>query len=155
MDNKQKTIKKIGTELIEKLGLEAKVSVSLSKDDFYEVVVEGEDLGILIGYHGDTLNAFQQIFGLMVYKSLDEWVNIICDVSGYRAEREKKIEEIVQNAVQRSRFLQKPVELLTMPAFERRIVHTLVAKMQGVVSESMGEGYARHVVIKPSQEDVK
>ncbi|MBU1016675.1 MAG: R3H domain-containing nucleic acid-binding protein [Patescibacteria group bacterium] len=149
MDTEQKTIEKIAKELLKNMGLKGKVSVTDDKGHFL-VNIEGENLGILIGYHGETLNAFQLILGMGVYRKLDKWVKILVDVGNYRKEREEKLAEIAGTSAQKARFLQKNVELRPMSPYERMLVHSAVSKIEGVKSESVGEGRERHIVISPS-----
>jgi len=149
MDTEQKIIEKITKELLKNLGLESKVSVSNSEDRF-EINIEGEDRGILIGYHGETLNAFQLILGMSVYRKLGKWVRILVDVGNYRQEREVKLREVADRSAQKARFLQKSVELHPMSPYERMIIHSTISAIPGVKSESAGEGRDRHVVISPS-----
>ncbi len=150
MDNEQKTIEKIAKELLGNLEIEAKAKISKNEDSSYSVKIEGDGLGILIGYHGETLNAFQLILSLIAYKKLEKWVHILVDVGDYRSERSKKLEEIATAAAQKARFLQKKIELYPMSSYERMVVHSAVSKVGGVKSESEGEGYTRHVVISPA-----
>lgn len=133
------------------LEVAGEVSV-LEDEDSTRVKVVGEDLGILIGYHGDTLYSFQTLLALSCYKEFGEWKSVLFDVNDYRAERELKLEGIVEDAVSRVRFLQKEIELTPMNSSDRRFIHLLAEKIQGVKSESTGEGYSRRVVLKPEKQ---
>lgn len=150
MDNEQKTVAKIAKEIIKNLEVEAKIKISKNEGGAYLVEIQGENLGILIGYHGETLNALQLILSLIVYRKLEKWVHILVDVENYRSERSKKLEEIATSAAQKARFLQKKIELSPMSSYERMVVHSAVSKIDGAKSESEGEGYNRHVVISPA-----
>jgi len=141
-------LKKLTTDILKKLDINTEVEV-VENNEQYRVSVKGEDLGILIGYHGDTLYAFQTIIGLSTFKKFGEWKYILFDVNEYRVEREEKLRKQFDDISSRSRFLQKEIELSPMNATDRRFIHLLAQEMGGVVSESTGEGFNRRVVIKP------
>lgn len=150
MADNLKKIEKITKDLIEKLGVSAKISVSQTEEKSYRVDLDGEDLGVLIGYHGETLSALQLILGLMVYKNLGEWVRVLVNVGDYREMREQKLTELAHRAADKVRFLQAPITLPPMSSFERRLVHTALSERNNeVVTESVGGGSERRVVVKP------
>jgi len=149
MDTEQKTIEKLTKGLLKKMELEGAVSVSDSEDQFF-VEITGKDLGILIGYHGETLNAFQLILNMSVYRKLGKWIRILVDVGDYRKERGVALRKIADSAAQKARFLQKNVELNPMAPYERMLIHTAVSEMEGVKSESVWDSRNRRVVISPA-----
>lgn len=149
------TIQIIGTstqELLAQLKIPAKVAVSEFTDDNektgYNVEISGEELGVLIGYHGETLNHLQQILSLIVNKKLDEWVRVIVDVDGWREQRKEAIATIVQQAVQKVRTSGQSQVLPPMSAHERRIVHTEILNFDDMTSHSEGDGLSRKVIIE-------
>lgn len=151
--NTAETIQKIASELLEKMSV-APDSLVVEEDEEgnFKVVIDSEaDSGVLIGYHGENLNSLQRMLSLISYKSLGEWKRIIVDVSGYRDERQARLEELAENAAKRVRFLQDPVTLPPMSAFERRVIHLKVSEIPGVSTESTGEGRERRVVIRPGE----
>lgn len=105
--------------------------------------------GGLIGFRGRNLAAIQLILGLMVKNSLGEWVKILLDVNNYRNEQKERLMTMAKNLAQKVLATGKPVEMMNMSAFERRICHMAIAELEGVSSESEGEGENRHIVIKP------
>lgn len=148
--SKIEVVEKTSRELLENLGIAARVSVSADDEGDLRVDLSGNDLGILIGYHGETLSSLQLILNLMLYRRLGGWQPVFLDVGGYKKERQEKIEGLAQHTADRVRFLQTPVTLPPMPAFERRLVHIALAEEPGVTTESVGEGGERRVVVKPS-----
>ena len=149
-DNKIDFLKDTVTEYLRLCGLEAKVEVSeeeIEARKLYRIALEGEELGILIGYHGDTLSSLQLFLNMAVYKEFGEWSQVLVDVGGYREEQEERLREIAQKVCERVRFENQPVEMRPMTAFERRIIHTAVTEMNDMKSESVGEGIDRRVVI--------
>jgi spoIIIJ-associated protein len=104
----------------------------------------------IIGYHGEGLSGLQLFLNLAAHKKLGEWRRILVDIGGYRREREQKLYELAQRTADRVRFLQTPVTLNPMPAFERRLVHLALTGDDTIETESVGEGWERRVVVKPS-----
>jgi len=146
------TIQKIAEELLEQVGVEgAKAEVS-DVDDSFRVRLESTgDEGILIGFHGENLNALQQILTLLVYRATGELQALLVDVGDYRQERRDRLEELAGNVAKRVRFLQDPVTLPPMNPYERRLVHLTIQEIPGVFSESTGDGRERRVVIKAGE----
>ncbi len=143
-------IEKFSYEMLEQLGVSYEdVEVVAEEDSFRVNISCDEDSGILIGYHGQSLEAFQKILSLLVYRTLGEWQKILVDVEEYRADRENKLRELAESAANRARFLREPVTLSPMNSYERRIVHTAVGELEDVWTESTGEGRDRRVVIYP------
>ncbi|MEK7595262.1 MAG: R3H domain-containing nucleic acid-binding protein [Patescibacteria group bacterium] len=150
-------LEKLIVETIEKIlyfiGVVAAVDVfkNITEEDSFHVSLSGDDLGVVIGYHGEGLSSLQTILGLMILKKADKWVHLSVDVNGYKREREEKIKDIVKKAVDRVKFTLKPVELSPMVSYERRIVHLEASKYEGIASDSIGDGFSRRVVIKPKE----
>ncbi len=142
------------TEFVEKIlffiGVVASVDVIIdtADEETYHVTLSGDDLGLVIGYHGEGISSFQNVLSLMVFKKFGKYYHLVVDVNGYRREREEKIKDMVKNAVDRVKFSERPFELPPMVAFERRLAHLEASKFEGVASESVGDGYSRRVVVK-------
>jgi spoIIIJ-associated protein len=149
--NLGKVIKKTTKEMLEKLGLEAKVQV-IEEESGIKVLVETSQPGVLIGYHGQTLDSFQHLLKLIVNQKTAQWPSLAVDVADYRKNREKVLRSMVQSAVSQVRASNKTFVLPPLPSFERRIIHLIISGEEGVVSESEGEGRERRVVIRPERE---
>ena len=149
-EDKIKIITETVKELLGKLGLVAEVAVAEGEEESFQVDINGEDLGALIGYHGETLSSLQLFLNLLVHRKIGEWRRVLVDIGGYRKEREQKLFDLAQRTADKVRFLQAPVTLTPMPAFERRLVHMALGEEEGIETESMGEGWERRVVVKPS-----
>ncbi len=143
--------KNLTEELLKRLGVDAEVSVSATgeEDKVITVNINGEDLGVLIGYHGEHLSAIQTILALMVFQKTGERKTVIVDAGGYQGEKVARLEDIAIRAAEKARFLAAPIALSPMSSYERRIIHLKVEQLEGVLSESEGEGWDRHIVIKP------
>lgn len=156
--NNETTIENLIHEHIEKIlffvGVVASVDVVLdtAEENTYHVNLSGDDLGVVIGYHGEGLASLQHILNLIVGTASEKWPHLIVDVNGYRREREEKVKEMTRGAIDRVKFSLRPVELPPMVAFDRRIAHLVVSQSDGVSSESVGTGYNRRVVIAPASE---
>ena len=147
---KLELIKSLGEDLLAHLGQEGEVAVEEDQENqAVKVKIKTDNPGVLIGFHGKTLSAFQLILGLMVYRKLGEWQKIVVDVNGYREEQVERLKKIALNAAQKVKFSGQPVALSPMTSFERRIIHLALNDFAGVETVSEGEGSQRHVVIRP------
>ena len=137
-------------ELLGHMGIDAVAEPNLHGDHMYVDIVgnDEDDMALLIGRHGQTLDAIQELTRMVVGRHLDERVRVIVDVEDYRKRRETRLEERVAEAA--TRVLRSGVEeaLEPMNPFERKIVHDAVARIDGVESSSRGEEPDRAVVIR-------
>lgn len=142
--------KKLTEELLKRTGVEASVEVE-DEDGVTKINIIGEDLGILIGFHGETLKAIQTLLGVMINheKGSEEWHRVLVDVGSWRQSRQVSLEEMAQNAVTKARESGLPCALPPLSADERRLVHLFLQEMPGVSSHSEGEGSERHIVVLP------
>ena len=111
--------------------------------------IKGEDLGILIGRRGQTLACLQYIVRLMVGHQTNTWVPIVIDVEGYKQRRYKALQVFAENMAEQVKTRGTPFTMEPMPAYERRIIHLVLAEHPDVITESTGLGEARRVVIQP------
>ncbi len=112
--------------------------------------ISGDDLGILIGRRGDTLSSLQYLVNLIVGRKLKARASFGVDVAGYRRRREQSLRSLAEHMAERVRATHQMVTLEPMPPNERRIVHLALAQDETVITESIGEGENRKVVIRPS-----
>jgi len=148
-------LKEQAEAILAMMQISAEVAVVESKEDGHyrvEIVPKDEDdLPLLIGYHGQTLNSLQIILGLLAFKELGEFCPILVEVGDYRKEREAELRRRASEAADKARFLLKEVSFPAMPPFERRIIHIALKDEPGVETESRGEGRERHVVVVPKR----
>lgn len=132
--------------LLEAMAVDGEADADVA-DGAIEAWIEGDDLGLLIGRRGQVLDALQELLRIAVQRRLKERVRISLDVAGYRQRRrvavEQRAEEMAKLALEEGE-----VKLEAMSAFERKIVHETVARMDGVRSFSEGEEPRRCVVIE-------
>lgn len=114
--------------------------------------VTGDDLGILIGRRGQTLAALQHIVRLIAAHQAKARVLIVIDVGGYKQRRYEALEALALRVAEQVKARKRPFALEPMPAYERRIVHLALANHPDVITQSVGEGEVRKVVITPKKQ---
>lgn len=131
------------------LGIEA--SVEEYEGDEGEIILDivGDELGVLIGRHGRTLDALQILVSAITNRRLDQRYPLVVDVSGYRHRRRVKLEDIARRAADRAARQHRPVQLRPMTSFERRVVHVVLRDDRRVRTESEGDEPRRMVVVHP------
>jgi len=141
-------------ELLDKMGIRAEVIVFRAEPEEGEqapwvLQIRGRDLGTLIGRRGETLAALQYITRLIASRDLERRANIVLDVEGYKARREKVLRRLAERMADQALQLGRTVSLEPMPPYERRIVHLTLRDRTDVSTESVGEGESRKVTIIP------
>ncbi len=137
-------------ELLERMGIEATAEPAVHGDHMY-VEIEGDDeddMALLIGKHGQTLEAIQELSRLAIGRRLDEKIRVMIDVEDYRKRRESKLIQRAQEIAGRVAKTGREEELEPMNPFERKLVHDAVAGIPGAESSSLGEEPKRFVVIR-------
>lgn len=134
--------------ILELFDIQATVDIK-EEPSLITVDIEGEDLSILIGSRGRTLNALQQIVNVYVNKERDEWLKVIVDAQGYRERRKQTLEEYANKVADQAVSEERSIPLEPMNSFERRIVHCALLDREEVKTESHGEEPDRYIVIKP------
>lgn len=117
------------------------------KEKMIQVSLLGEDVSFLIGYRGETLNAFQTILSGVANRELKNHCKVLVDVENYRKRREKTLEELAQKVSKTVMKNKKAVTLEPMSAYERKIIHTKLQNHKYVKTYSVGEEPHRKVVI--------
>jgi spoIIIJ-associated protein len=138
-------------ELLVQMDIDAIAEPSERAGRVYVDVVDGpeEDLALLIGRHGQTLDAIQELARQIVGHRLDERIRVLIDVEDYRKRRAARLEDMAREAAERALDTGEDQPLEAMDALERKIVHDAVASIGGVESGSEGEDPNRYVVIHP------
>jgi spoIIIJ-associated protein len=139
-----KTIKKLFTSL----GIDSKFKVS-QEDDTIFVSMETEDTGIVIGYHGETLEALQIVLSLILAKETGEFKRVSIEVGDYKKNREEWLEKLALDSKEKALLSKKEVYLSELKSWERRVIHMLLQNDEEVITESTGEGRDRALVIRP------
>lgn len=137
--------------LIDEIGLDATVTLRVVDAETVEVVVEGEELGILVGRGGATLGALQELARTVVQSRSDGPTDrILVDVAGYRAKRAEALQRFTRQVVEAVLASGSEQALEPMLAPDRKVVHDTVAEMEGVSTRSEGEEPRRYVVVAPT-----
>jgi len=134
--------------LIEGIGVSVDFESSL-KDRKLFINIKGDDIGILIGKHGQTLDALQYLVSLFINKGDRPFISIHLDCEKYRSRRRDTIESLAFNLAKKARSSGKPVVLEPMTSYERQIIHFSLQNNKFVSTHSEGEGTFRHVIISP------
>lgn len=112
-------------------------------------MITGEQVGLLIGKHGQTLNSLQLLTQLVANRYAKEYVSIIVDAENYRERREKTLIQLAQKLAEKAIKTGKEVKLEPLPAHERKIIHNALANYKKVTTYSVGEEPHRYVVVSP------
>ncbi|MGB8212414.1 MAG: RNA-binding cell elongation regulator Jag/EloR [Anaerolineales bacterium] len=141
-------------ELLEKMKIPARVEVRYGEPDEegqhpVQVDIHGNDLGVLIGRRAEILNAMQYIVNLIVSKQVEHWVQVVVDVEGYRARRERQLRQMANRMADQAIKTGRRQVLEPMTASERRVVHLELRDHPKVATQSIGEEPARKVTIVP------
>ena len=144
----EKIVTKLVKEILENLSIEEPFSVQ-EVDGGVEIVLDTKDNGILIGYHGEVLEALQLILSLAVSKKLGYYVRVSIEIGEYKKNRSSYLENIAYAAKERAIAENREIPLPNLKSWERRVVHMLFQQDDEVISESVGQGRDRTLVIKP------
>jgi spoIIIJ-associated protein len=142
-------VKGIVSELFSHLGIEETPLVSAKDDQTIAISLTLEDPKTFIGERGQTLFEIQHIVRAMLRKRVQDGPHVFLDINDYRKSKEEYLRDTARQTADEAVLLNKERELPAMPAAERRIVHMELAQRTDVVSESVGEGADRRIVIKP------
>ena len=133
--------------LLEHMGSDAVPHAMKTADESYSVDLVGENLGILIGRRGETLDAIQQLTNYAVNAGRDKRVRIYVDAENYRAKREQSLENLAQKVAGKVLKYRRSVTLEPMNAYERHVIHAALQDMSGVTTYSIGTEPNRRVVV--------
>ncbi len=139
-------------EMLVNMGVLAQVEIFRRKDNT-TLNINGKDLGILIGKHGQTLDAIQYLVNLSVNKNQTEKERIIVDVEGYRRRREETLRRLAVRIAEKVKREKRKQVLEPMSPQERRIIHAALQDFKDVMTYSEGEDPYRHVIISPQDND--
>jgi len=145
------TVREVLEEVVEALGLTGTVAVERD-DEVVTGTINGEDLGLFIGRHGQTIDAVQHlIFRIALARGAgDEGdLRVVIDAEGYRARRAEALQRVADQAADDARRNGRPVALDAMTASERKLVHEYLRDRGGVETYSEGEEPDRHLVVAP------
>ena len=145
-------IRALVTRVVQALGLRATVDVE-ETDEELRATVNGDDLGLLIGKHGSTIDALQHLAMRFALGGAEERKLVVVDAAGYRERREAALQRSADRAVADALRYGRPVELEPMRALERKIVHVYLRDRTDIETHSEGDEPDRRLVVTPARPD--
>ena len=139
-------------ELLEHMGIDAIAEPTTHAGHVYVDIVDGpeDDMALLIGRHGQTLDAIQELARTAVGRRLDQRIRVLVDVEDYRKRHDDRLMERAREIADRVAASGAEERLDPMNAYERKLVHDVVAGIDGVESVSEGADPERYVVVRPA-----
>jgi spoIIIJ-associated protein len=134
--------------IVQALGLRGTVDVA-ETDDEIRATVNGEELGLLIGKHGATIDAVQHLAFRAAFHGDAERKRVVVDASGYRDRRETALQRMADRAAAEALRYDRPVELEPMRAPERKVVHNYLSERTDIETHSEGDEPDRRLVVTP------
>ena len=142
-------VREVVEHILEAIGVRARIEIEEDEERMTATVVGGE-LGLVIGKHGQTIDAIQYLAHAVVWRGRgDERKPVVVDAAGYRARREETLTSIATRSAERAVASGRSVDLESMTAVERKVVHVALKDFPGVVTRSEGTEPNRFVVIDP------
>jgi spoIIIJ-associated protein len=143
-------VRSLVERIIAGIGVDARVDLQ-EDDEAITATCVGPDLGMLIGRHGQTIDAIQYLANAILFRAhADDRKEVVVDAAGYRARRRASLEALAVRSAQRAARYAEPVELDPMTAVERKIVHVRLKDFPGVETSSEGTEPNRFIVITPT-----
>ena len=136
------------TQVFDAMDLTVDISVEVEEDNHtVNVELKGDDMGVLIGKRGQTLDSLQYLTSLALNRHTDEYVKVKLDTEDYRKRRKETLENLAKNIAYKVKRTKRPVSLEPMNPFERRVIHSTLQNDKYVSTHSEGEEPHRHVVV--------
>ena len=142
-------------EVIAKMGVENVTFSAVQKGEATIIRLDGEKLGALIGRRGETMESLSYLASLVANRLEGDYIKLGLDVAGYRDKRESDLTALAQRIGAKVRKTGRSFAMEPMNPYERRIIHSAISKMEGVRSESKGDGRDRRVVIYSTAPDAQ
>ena len=129
------------------------VTIDEYEGDERELILDitGDDLAVLIGRHGKTLDSLQFLISTITARNIGYRYPVVVDVEGYKSRQRQKLENVAYSTAKRALSQHRSVKMRPMTPYERRIVHIALRDFHGVTTASEGEGSSRHVVVIPTK----
>ncbi|HCH27948.1 MAG TPA: hypothetical protein DEW35_00415 [Ruminococcaceae bacterium] len=140
--------------ILENIGAKGLSFKAAEKDDNAFIQIDGEDMGVAIGRRGETLDALQYLAGLAA-NDAGGYFKVSLNIGDYRQKREVALKELAQKVADQVISTGRSRALEPMNPYERRIIHTAIQEIDGVVSNSVGEGVSRRVVVYSENGDMR
>lgn len=148
MAKKVNKIEEVVKKLLKGLDIQADFEIK-EADDQIEITLATEDTGMVIGHHGDTLESLQLIFALCIAKETGSFKRVSLEIGDYKKNRSDWLNNLALESKEKSLLENREIYLKNLKSWERRLIHLALKEDKEVVSESIGEGAERMLVIKP------
>ncbi|MBN6206524.1 protein jag [Ralstonia pickettii] len=146
--NPIKETEKFIKEVTKQMNVDVTITTSI-EDNHVTFEMGGNNIAILIGKRGQTLNALQYLAHLAINKDSEKYYTVTLDAEGYRGRRKETLEALAHKMADKAKRLNKKVALEPMPAYERKIIHSALQDQKDISTYSDGQEPHRHIVIKP------
>ena len=144
----KKTAHDFLVDIFKAMEMEVDISEDYQKDTgILTVNMEGEDMGVLIGKRGQTLDSLQYLLSLVINKDMDGYIHVKADTENYRERRKKTLENLAKNIAFKVKRTRQPVALEPMNPYERRIIHSALQNEKFITTYSEGEEPYRKVIV--------
>ena len=140
-------------EVFRTMDMEVELDIDIdTEENTMNIDLKGDDMGILIGKRGQTLDSLQYLTSLVVNKYTEEYTRVKLDIENYRERRKETLETLARNIAYKVKRTKRPVSLEPMNPYERRIIHSALQNDKYVLTRSEGEDPYRHVVVALKRE---
>lgn len=142
------SVKNFLSDVFKAMDMEVEIITKIDEEEkLIEVELKGDDMGILIGKRGQTLDSLQYLTNLAINKHSDNYYKVKIDTEDYRKRRKETLENLAKNISYKVKRTKRPVALEPMNPFERRVIHSALQNDRYVTTHSEGEEPYRHVIV--------
>lgn len=135
-------------DVFKAMDIEAELNINYDAiERFMDIELKGEEMGILIGKRGATLDSLQYLTNLAINRKFEDYIRVRLDTEDYRRRRKQTLESLAKNVSYKVKRTKRPVSLEAMNPYERRIIHSALQNDKFVTTHSEGEEPYRHVVV--------
>ena len=143
-------VEKVTVDFLKKvfdaMNLTVKINVTVNEEQV-DIDLIGDDMGVLIGRRGQTLDSLQYLVSLVINKKSDKYLRVKLDTENYRERRKETLENLAKNIAFKVKRTKRPVSLEPMNPYERRVIHSALQNDRYVTTRSEGDEPFRHVVV--------
>ena len=149
---KKNNIEDIAVEFLNKvfnaMNLAVNIDVTVNMEDkMVDIELSGDEMGVLIGKRGQTIDSLQYLVSLVINKESEDYLRVKVDTENYRARRKTTLEELAKNIAYKVKRTKRAVSLEPMNPYERRIIHSALQNDKYVTTKSEGEEPYRHIIV--------
>ena len=130
------------------MNLAVNIDVTVNMEDkMVDIELSGDEMGVLIGKRGQTIDSLQYLVSLVINKESEDYLRVKVDTENYRARRKTTLEELAKNIAYKVKRTKRAVSLEPMNPYERRIIHSALQNDKYVTTKSEGEEPYRHIIV--------